>query len=257
LHHRTKAARGYVVNRGASYADGKIIYSLLDATVVAVDIETGPRKRTALHGAIFSGSPETVRAILRAGADANKADTFGETALHLLARAPLPQSADIARALLAGGADPRRTDARGFTVAHAAAAADDVPLLRAVLDGAALDGANTDILTRTTPSGETPLEIALRYRRDRAAEILLQAGSNPREADPWPPLHASARMDNVARASALLASGADLTRVFDGKTALEVARDCGSRRVEALLASAAAAASTPAPPSRAHETAAP
>ena len=30
-----------VVNRGASYADGKIIYSLLDATVVAVDAETG------------------------------------------------------------------------------------------------------------------------------------------------------------------------------------------------------------------------
>ena len=30
-----------VVNRGASYGDGKIVYSLLDATVVAVDAETG------------------------------------------------------------------------------------------------------------------------------------------------------------------------------------------------------------------------
>jgi glucose dehydrogenase len=30
-----------VVNRGASFGDGKVVYSLLDATVVAVDIETG------------------------------------------------------------------------------------------------------------------------------------------------------------------------------------------------------------------------
>src|SRR5204862_1779279 len=30
-----------VVNRGAAYADGKIIYSLLDATVVAVDVTDG------------------------------------------------------------------------------------------------------------------------------------------------------------------------------------------------------------------------
>jgi len=30
-----------VVNRGASYGDNKIVYSLLDATVVAVDAETG------------------------------------------------------------------------------------------------------------------------------------------------------------------------------------------------------------------------
>src|SRR5205823_9399172 len=30
-----------VVNRGASYADGKIIYNLLDAHTVAVDAETG------------------------------------------------------------------------------------------------------------------------------------------------------------------------------------------------------------------------
>jgi PQQ-dependent dehydrogenase (methanol/ethanol family) len=43
-----------VVNRGASFADGKIIYNLLDTTTVAVDAETGKEAwRTRL------GSPET------------------------------------------------------------------------------------------------------------------------------------------------------------------------------------------------------
>jgi PQQ-dependent dehydrogenase (methanol/ethanol family) len=55
-----------VVNRGASFADGKIIYSLLDATVVAVDIETGKEAwRTRVgdinKGETFTGAPIVVK----------------------------------------------------------------------------------------------------------------------------------------------------------------------------------------------------
>ena len=55
-----------VVNRGAAYADGKIIYSLLDATVVAVDIESGQEVwRTTVgdinRGETFTGAPMVVR----------------------------------------------------------------------------------------------------------------------------------------------------------------------------------------------------
>jgi PQQ-dependent dehydrogenase (methanol/ethanol family) len=55
-----------VVNRGASYADGKIIYSLLDATVVAVDTETGHEVwRTKVgdinRGETFTGAPIVVK----------------------------------------------------------------------------------------------------------------------------------------------------------------------------------------------------
>jgi lanthanide-dependent methanol dehydrogenase len=54
------------VNRGASYADGKIIYSLLDATVVAVDVETGHEVwRTRVgdinRGETFTGAPIVVK----------------------------------------------------------------------------------------------------------------------------------------------------------------------------------------------------
>ena len=55
-----------VVNRGASYADGKIIYSLLDATVVAVDVETGQEVwRTKVgdinRGETFTAAPIVVK----------------------------------------------------------------------------------------------------------------------------------------------------------------------------------------------------
>src|SRR4029078_10675359 len=55
-----------VVNRGASYADGKIFYSLLDATVVAVDIATGREVwRTRVgdinRGETFTAAPIVVK----------------------------------------------------------------------------------------------------------------------------------------------------------------------------------------------------
>jgi PQQ-dependent dehydrogenase (methanol/ethanol family) len=48
-----------VVNRGASYADGKIIYSLLDAHVVAVDAETGKEVWRTKVGNIDIGETTT------------------------------------------------------------------------------------------------------------------------------------------------------------------------------------------------------
>ena len=55
-----------VVNRGASFGDGKIVYSLLDATVVAVDTETGKEAwRTRVgdinKGETFTGAPIVVK----------------------------------------------------------------------------------------------------------------------------------------------------------------------------------------------------
>jgi PQQ-dependent dehydrogenase (methanol/ethanol family) len=54
------------VNRGASYADGKIIYSLLDAEVVAVDAQTGAEAwRTKVgdidRGETFTGAPVVIK----------------------------------------------------------------------------------------------------------------------------------------------------------------------------------------------------
>jgi PQQ-dependent dehydrogenase (methanol/ethanol family) len=49
-----------IVNRGASYADGKIIYNLLDGHTVAVDAETGAEKWRATVGDINVGETFTM-----------------------------------------------------------------------------------------------------------------------------------------------------------------------------------------------------
>src|SRR4029453_5859492 len=53
-----------VVNRGASFGDGKIIYSLLDATVVAVDIENGKEAWRTRVGDINKGETFTAAPIV-------------------------------------------------------------------------------------------------------------------------------------------------------------------------------------------------
>jgi PQQ-dependent dehydrogenase (methanol/ethanol family) len=53
-----------VVNRGASYADGKIVYNLLDATTVAVDAETGKEVWRTKVGNIDVGETMTMAALV-------------------------------------------------------------------------------------------------------------------------------------------------------------------------------------------------
>jgi PQQ-dependent dehydrogenase (methanol/ethanol family) len=53
-----------VVNRGASYADGKIIYNLLDAETVAVDAETGREVWRTRVGNIDIGETTTMAALV-------------------------------------------------------------------------------------------------------------------------------------------------------------------------------------------------
>ena len=53
-----------VVNRGAAYADGKIVYSLLDATVVAVDADTGAERWRTRVGDINRGETFTAAPLI-------------------------------------------------------------------------------------------------------------------------------------------------------------------------------------------------
>ena len=87
----------------------------------------------------------------------------------------------------------------------------------------------------TTPGGETALDVALRYGRDLAAEALVAAGATMSRDDQWPPLHEAARTDAIERAAALVAGGAETGRRFREVTALDVATQHKSARVEALL----------------------
>ena len=56
-----------VVNRGASYADGKIVYNLLDATTVAVDAETGEEVWRTKLGDINKGETITMAPLIAKG----------------------------------------------------------------------------------------------------------------------------------------------------------------------------------------------
>ncbi|HVH45817.1 MAG TPA: ankyrin repeat domain-containing protein, partial [Labilithrix sp.] len=192
-----------------------------------IDAVAGPRRRTALHDAAASGSIDAVSALLRAGANPKKADSFGQSPLHLLAVVDPVRAAAIARVLLQAGADPIAADARGFSPLHAAAASDNVPLVRELAPRSQLE--------MKTPAGETALDVALRHGRDRAGEVLLAAGAALERDDAWPPLHDAARMDAVERAANLMALPADTRRRAHDKTALEIAVEHGSKRVEALL----------------------
>src|SRR6185312_2657731 len=53
-----------VVNRGASYADGKIVYNLLDAETVAVDARTGAEVWRTKVGNIDIGETTTMAALV-------------------------------------------------------------------------------------------------------------------------------------------------------------------------------------------------
>jgi ankyrin repeat protein len=191
-------------------------------------VTAGARRRTALQDAAAVGSVESVRALLDAGAEPNAADSFGQTALHVASGAEPARAAEIVALLLARGADASLVDARGFTPLHAGGAAGASAFVRAL-------AAKTELLEKTTPAGETALDVALRYGRDLAAEALVAAGATFTRDDQWPPLHEAARTDAVERAAALVAGGADTARRVRELSALDVAARNGSARVEALL----------------------
>jgi ankyrin repeat protein len=201
------------------------VRALLPATS-ARDAVAGLRRRAALHDAVLGGDEDVVKALLSAGVDPGASDTFGATPLHLLAGKPAAWR--IAPLLLRAGARPDARDRRGFTVLHAAAAVDDVSLLRAVLPSVDVDVLST--------RNETALDVALRYRADRAAEVLLAAGAVAHAA---PPLHQAARMRDLGRARALVEAGADVSRVYEGETPLEIAKTRGDAAMVELLSSAA------------------
>ena len=194
----------------------------------------GPHGDRPLHRAAAAGSPELVEMLLDAGADPNGRSGRGETPLHAAARADEYRGAAVTRLLVARGADARVTDGLGETPVHKAAERDSVELLLYYA------GAGAD-LSAPNAWGATPLDRAVEGHRDRAAEALYRLGAGVSWTRHFePPLLAAARTDDVERAQRLLAFGADPRRAFDGKSALEVARESGSAGVFALLIEAPA-----------------
>ncbi len=130
-----------------------------------VDIESGG---SALYWAAACGRLDFIAPLIKAGADANKADKHGWTPTYIAA---YYGHAEIITALKAGGADVNTPNDSGTTPVCAAAytgGAKAITVLKAA-------GANVN-----TPevNGLTPIYIAVQMRDVKVISALLEAGAN-------------------------------------------------------------------------------
>jgi ankyrin repeat protein len=129
----------------------------------------GVLQATPLLLAAMNGDAATVRAVLDLGADVNKPDPEGLTALIW---ATLANRYEVVRLLLDRGADPNRVDRYRMTALLYAASVDygDTRVLDALLAaGAKLDAKNEE--------GLTALGRALKFGHTKAAARLREAGN--------------------------------------------------------------------------------
>ena len=129
----------------------------------------GVRGRTPLFAALESDSPETVKELLRGGANPNLRSLVGST-VDPIGMPPIVEaaarSAPLAALLLEAGADVNAIGRGGKTALHWAALRDDSALVKSLVNA----GARRDV--RDTEHRKTPLELALANGANAAAALL-------------------------------------------------------------------------------------
>jgi ankyrin repeat protein len=158
LYHRQAESRYALLQGGARVGP-------LEAAALGYVTDLDPSARgadgfTALHLAAFFGGPDTVKALLAAGADA---DADGDNQLHVrpLHSAVAAHDIDSVRALLEAGADPNVRQDGGYTPLHGAAHAGDAEMVELLLahgaDPAARNDEGKDALALATGAALAPL----------------------------------------------------------------------------------------------------
>ena len=226
-----------------------------------LSIQADDARSVAVTAAIQGGDVETLKRLLREDSDlatARVVDRRGvsRTLLHVVADWPghCPNGSQSVAALVAAGADvnapvlhPNRYGAPE-TALHWAASSDDVEVLDALLDGGADIEAPGAVFT-----GGTPMSDAVVFGQWRAARRLIERGATTtiwqaaalgllervRELCSTEPPPAREQITNAfwnacrggqrPTAEYLLDRGADLNWIgHDGKTAYDVAHECGN-----------------------------
>jgi ankyrin repeat protein len=200
--------------------------------------------QSALHVAALHGHVDLVRRLLERGVDVNlragraTAEQVpsrpGATSVHFACGAG---QLAVLEVLLEKGAAWDAVDERGLTALHEVAArSGSVEVARRLLElGCAVDA--VDCL------GQTPLMLALTYKRNALASLLVAHGASPHARGPleFTPLHLAALRGLDELVSGLLAAGADpLARNDVGHTPQDVARAEGHASVVSLLDAAQA-----------------
>jgi uncharacterized protein len=167
---------------------------------------------SAVADAAMRQANDTVRTLLKDGADVNAAQGDGMTALHWAA---LHGDGDLAKMLLYAGANVRATTRLGgYTPLHLASEAGVVGPMQALLDA----GAPIELLTAT---GVTPLMLAATSGNVDAVALLVDRGAKLEAKDSAhgeTALMFAAALDRVDVVKLLVKRGADLhakARVFD------------------------------------------
>ena len=203
----------------------------------------------ALHVAALHGHTDLVRRFLELGVDVNQragratSDKVparpGATVLHFACGAG---QLTVLEVLLEKGAAWDAVDERALTGLHEVAArSGSVEVARRLLElGCAVDA--LDCL------GQTPLMLALAYKRTALASLLVSHGASPHARGPleFTPLHLAALRGLEDLVSALLTAGADPFAQNDLKqTPVDVARAEGHAAVVDLLEQAVLKVSGP------------
>ena len=124
--------------------------------------------------AAMRGEVQTVRALLKQGADVNQAQGDGMTALHWAA---MSNNTELAQLLLYAGANVRATTRiNGYTPLFLASQHGHPELVETLLKG----GADAKAVAVT---GSTPLMLAAAAGSVRAVELLLDAGADVNARD--------------------------------------------------------------------------
>jgi len=127
-----------------------------------------PYTNTPVFALALGWAPlQAVEELLALGADPNFEALDGFPALVGVILSERDDKHDLVERLLEAGADLERRGLNDWTPLHAAAAQDDPELVRALLRAGADPAART-----TIDNLETPLELALRAGRIRAAVVL-------------------------------------------------------------------------------------
>jgi len=130
------------------------------------DAEVG--RYSGLHAAAASGNVAEIERLLAAGADREARDGNGRTPLHV---AVYRKKYDAARLLLAKGANANAFDRQRYDVVTIAAVADDVPMLKLVLEG----GASAKNVT--SPYDGSALIAAAHLGHVEVVQVLIKAGA--------------------------------------------------------------------------------
>ena len=203
-------------------------YSLCRVTIESGAMVNQPNVcgRTALHFACANNHIECVRLLLQHGADANKADNYGDIPLHAAAYAG--DHTKCVRLLLQHGANVNKADVHNLTPLHTACAKDHIECARLLLQ----HGANVN---KADNCGKTPLHIACANGRTECVRLLLQHGVNINETDNYrsTPLRAACANGRIECVRLLLQHGANMNETdVCGRTALHVA--CVNDRIECV-----------------------